>query len=491
MGGGKADVLFLVPRVALRCVCVWRRSHLLFCDAADRNTMNNNTSPLVGLATQDVDAFKNLLQFLGDPQSFQVLGKTCKTLHNVFAPRAQVTWNITMTQLVQEARVNGKNRYGDDTEQVGALYMDPRLPTLFEKVMVRNTLAKMMMSQNKDTDIILTEYKDGAFETLWLQPLADMIMAGHANTFGPLPEAVVFRNDFVRSFAALVEGNMIEIIRRANDMMISGTQEDTYPVLETSNVFDYLKQHLEACGVGIDMTPNRGPEYYQAMPICNVFGGKALPFPRLASIDSKSLELNPLWQQQFPINYGIIRRLAYQAGVVKLTHSAFVYLWRLAVCMSSSLFYLLEKERENNGGAYQDMAASRGLTRLAPNTGTTWIPIPHHLNEAARSLGLLISTVLDSGEEEAVVPENNAQAMEAIFEMEEEDAFDDFKLHWRHLSSRQKKEILNEPKYDFYDDMDLDMGDYEDDLHPHITMDDSDDDSMYSIELERDDDMEL
>ncbi|KAL3910586.1 MAG: hypothetical protein SGILL_007637 [Bacillariaceae sp.] len=246
---------------------------------------------------------------------------------------------------------------------------------------------------------------------------------------------------------------MIEYILKAQiGPLDQAREEDTYPILEGHNIFAFIGA--------------------KTLDLDNIFGGSVTPHPRPIEVGRRRLVLHPQLQEQFPVNYSIIRRLAYQAGVVQLDHGAFIYLWSIAVYMSSSLFCLLDVERCKGFSADMKTAVHRNLHEFAPHTGKTWIPIPRDLEISAQKLGLCVHKFYDNGgdgDQKREVREN-------------------YQLYWKHLSPTQQEQMYDQPDYDTDDDLDLNMEDYDSDSYCRAEESDVDGNSMSSMSFYDDND---
>ncbi|KAL3911109.1 MAG: hypothetical protein SGILL_007411 [Bacillariaceae sp.] len=399
------------------------------------------SSPLLRLHQETPGVFDLILQFNGDPRSFQALGKTCKALNSKFAPANEATWTIILQQMLPKtehhrslavkksteimdlrARKRAGERLNTDPFEHRLVHRmrywdcafleDERLPLSFEKIMVGLTMVKVAEEvENYCDNIFLADFVrhiDGKEKvSSWVR---------HAFTLGSDP-----RNEFLKAFGVLLEANVLHIIQGANEIACNrASMSGSFPLLECDDIQTYLS--LLGTGLRAQLPPS--------------------------SID-------------LAVVRNIILRLARKAKVVRLTKASFESISALVVNMGDQIFEFARNEAHQTRCSPQIHGKTRVQLVESPKTRYSDIVVvvaPYHLECAAKLLRLPITKVYD--DTDYTSPEGKA-SYEA-----------DLKQYWKTLTTSEKKDFLADMPMHGDDasdddsgvldiDMDLNLEDYD------------------------------
>ena len=413
---------------------------------------------LMNLTKNHWDVFELILRFLTDtPQHFISLAQTCDGFYQVFQPDNETTWQFFLQEhrkLFTEQEMPSHEEdipyEWNDVDSFSpkpynlAFLDDERLFTTFEEIMMGRVFERMKREKDSVDIILLTEIEKmddseesngvlgwdksvSAFHRLWLLPLQNL----HSRD-RPCLRKVEYRQDFVKAFAMLIEANIIDVLERAQCLSIrcsAASNNMMYPMLrgvDISNVL-WLNSPYTHPPVGRD------------------------PVNEHSSVDFDT----PFITLSDPT----IRRLALRSGVAKMPHDAMNYIRRITTHLSSYLFYFLKIGRLRNPSvSTEHLLNGHHLQSFRPKqqNSEVWVPVPRDLENAAKSMGLRITTVFD----------DNMNGKEYFKDMELT-----VKKQWKTWTREEREQFRqgdveitsndNNPDFDF--DMDLDLDDYDTD----------------------------
>ncbi|KAL3910585.1 MAG: hypothetical protein SGILL_007636 [Bacillariaceae sp.] len=437
-----------------------------------------SSSPLLELVATKRDVFDKLpiREFCADsPHTFYRLGQTCKAFHDIFGPHNNKdTWKWLWDTMLADAKKkmekelqipparsmnnNNRNDAAIAREINLATSMDHRFffqnderMDAFQKVMAGNVLERMKseMASSSDSNILMPELaklspdsqkgnpnkwrsftvrlgvgagvttrirvianEDGSsaslFELLWLQPATEYVM-NDINCYREV--CIAFRKDVVRMVSSLLEANMIDIITKSHKLCLQAHRyhydtDQNFPFLDEA----HLNMYLAAIG---------------AKAYNNPFGGRTTQFPTYCDDIVEGLPQNTL--------HCIVRRLAFRAGVIMLTHNCFEALSsminKMMGCLLESMF---------------DTYYCHIAVKYCGEDKKLWAPTPNDVTVAAETIGLKITRFLD----EANYGDTYKQELK-----------ENFKLSWQSWSRQEQQlylENLDQNSLESDDDMDLD-----------------------------------
>ncbi|KAL3908413.1 MAG: hypothetical protein SGILL_008491 [Bacillariaceae sp.] len=347
------------------------------------------------------DAFQIIAAYLGNPFDFRRLGQTCKALKEYFSTDKDDVWKLSATYsqdgqkaLKEEFRLDKEGLWklrlpfrdpsGEQRKKLkwGDYLEDDRLPTMWEKAMVKAVQGKVYLEQRKDENILESVVHGTDIEWLpmytvrrqeecfnEMDRIGKLVYEAYWFSTYMLSRGELFvRPDTGFAMVALVEGNVMEYIGRANLLACDrGKASGTFPCI-TREDFNRVRQ----------------------VSGTQIFGGGH--YFNIA-------EMNDRWITQHPFKDVISRRLARRAGAIQITDAAMKYIWKMVAWLIRTFLYVMdEMEQFDRNPKCLQHPANMHMKMYPPKPCARWMPTPGMVITAAKTLGLPVTTFYDTKE---------------------------------------------------------------------------------------------
>ena len=393
------------------------------------------------LQGKDGGVFRSVLEYVKNPYDFRRLGQTCQAFHEYFGnPNNDIpVWNYIFKDMIEEDYPkNGDDDGGPHVSGEVARGVDYRLVHAQHKVFVKFIAKRIEVEQKSGLNILLEEFgKSDRFENgmkSFLQECVIKFIEDNLalNNPGQLPDGHAdlqfgqwsFRHDTTEYFADLIQANMVSFIEKSLKVSLhrSSSNADCKSCIKEGKAFPALEEQ----------------DLRLVVDISNSWGLGMLSPRSFRFGDSRTTEA---WmEEQVPIVNSIVRRLAFQGGVHKLSNRAFSYIWCIMLQMTSLLLRFAAMEHRhwldcpagNKSRPRLTHPAHLHISKFPPAyvDGGPCMPAPKQLDDAAKYYELFVKTTLSAT--------NNIE----IFNRDDESEYAQlYQTYWNLLDEKEKAQL--------------------------------------------------